>query len=75
MPFVSQAQQRACWARYNSDIKAGVKPTWNCPSIQKETPKYEKLPKQKIYTGPNGGKYFIRKSDGKKIYLKKKSKR
>ncbi len=30
MPFVSDAQRKACWAKYHSDKRAGRKPQWDC---------------------------------------------
>ena len=43
MPFVSESQRRACWAKYNKDISADRKPAWDCKAWEKETPK-GKLP-------------------------------
>jgi len=39
MPFVSQAQRRACWAKYNKDIKEGRTPAWDCKEWEKYTAK------------------------------------
>lgn len=30
MPFANPAQEKACWAQYSRDKKAGRKPKWNC---------------------------------------------
>jgi len=30
MPFISKAQEKACWVKWNKDKKAGNKPKWNC---------------------------------------------
>lgn len=35
MPFKSIKQQKACWAKYNRDIKAGRVPAWNCYTFGK----------------------------------------
>ena len=37
MPFVSNAQRRACWAKYNKDVKAGRKPAWDCELWEEHT--------------------------------------
>lgn len=65
MPFKSQAQQKLCWLKYNRDIKKGVKPKWQCPKWQQETPLFKSLP---IHTGRFGGKYKVCPLNGKKIY-------
>ena len=39
MPFVSQAQRRACWAKYHQAKKAGKKPQWDCPEWEAGTVK------------------------------------
>ncbi len=39
MPFKSQAQRQACWARYHQDKKAGRKPKWDCEEWEAATPK------------------------------------
>lgn len=38
MPFKSKEQMRACFAKYNRDIKAGVVPKWDCYKWLEETP-------------------------------------
>lgn len=58
MPFVSEAQRRACYAKND--------PRWDCKKWEKETKK--SLPKRKVYTGVRGGKYVIIK--GVKRYIK-----
>lgn len=30
MPFKSEAQRHACWAKYNADKKVGRVPKWDC---------------------------------------------
>lgn len=37
MPFVNDAQRRACWAKYRADINMGVKPKWDCKKWENET--------------------------------------
>jgi len=44
MPFVSQAQARACWAQYNRDKAAGKKPAWDCHEWAAASPAWEDLP-------------------------------
>lgn len=74
MPFKNKAQMRACFSKYNQDIKAGRIPAWDCYKWIKETPGYS-TPKRsptrnfgyKIYIGSRGGKYAI--VNGKKIYI------
>ena len=39
MPFVNEAQRRACWAKYTQDKKAGRKPKWDCKKWEKHTKK------------------------------------
>lgn len=73
MPFVSKQQMRACYARRNSAIKAGRKPTWDCDEFKKDT-NYASLPEyrrggRKIYKGPQGGLYYIN-SSGNKVYIR-----
>lgn len=74
MPFTSQAQWKACFAMQ----KQGTSRGWNCKKFAKETktpfkelPKYSPNSKKthKIYTGPRGGKYYIK--NGYKVYLKR----
>jgi hypothetical protein len=80
MPFVNDAQKRACFAQYSRDIKAGRIPAWDCYKWAEETKRSRsksrsrksklsprKSPKRKIHTGPRGGKYVIIK--GHKIYV------
>ena len=70
MPFVSQAQRKACWAQYNQDIKKGRTPKWDCRQWEKETKKEYKTingKKRMVHTGKRGGKYVI--LDGKKRYV------
>lgn len=40
MPFTSQKQRKACWAKYNRDKKEGKKPTWDCKKWESETPSW-----------------------------------
>lgn len=37
--FVSEAQRRLCWVKYNRDIRDGKKPAWDCSRKEKETDK------------------------------------
>lgn len=37
MPFVNQAQRKACYAQQSRDKKAGKKPSWDCAKWEKET--------------------------------------
>jgi ubiquitin C-terminal hydrolase len=65
MQFKSLAQQKLCWLKYNRDVKKGVKPKWNCPKFQQETPMFKSLP---IHKGVRGGIFKICPINGKKIY-------
>lgn len=83
MPFLSKSQNRACWAQYNRDIKAGRKPKWDCKEFAKYTD-YSSLPEKvratfssgliktkygprKVRIGPRGGVYVV--VGGEKKYL------
>jgi hypothetical protein len=68
MPFQSKAQIRACYAQKSRAEKEGRVATWDCKKWYAETKSPKKLNQRKIYTGPRGGKYFIK--DGKKNYIK-----
>lgn len=72
MPFVSKAQSRLCYSLRERAVKEGKKPLWNCEEWSSKTD-YKHLPerknsKDKIYTGPRGGKYYLK--GGRKIYIK-----
>ncbi len=45
MPFVNQAQARACWAAYSAAEKAGKTPAWDCHEWAAESPAWKDLPK------------------------------
>jgi hypothetical protein len=44
MPFVSKAQERACWAQYNRDKAAGKTPSWDCHEWAAASPAWADLP-------------------------------
>ena len=72
MPFLSEKQRKACWAQYHRDLRAGIKPRWDCKEWEAETKtrkiKAKKVNGRVVRTGPQGGKYIIQ--NGKKKYLK-----
>lgn len=45
MPFVSQAQRRACWTQYHHAKKQGKTPAWDCEEWERATKK-KKLPEK-----------------------------
>lgn len=45
MPFVSQAQQAACYAQERRDLKAGHTPKWDCHDYAKKSTKKKKKTK------------------------------
>jgi hypothetical protein len=53
MPFKSKSQNRACWSKYNRDIKQGKTPTWNCHEFAQETD-YSTLPEKVSSNLPSG---------------------
>jgi hypothetical protein len=57
MPFKNLAQQKACWAQYNRDTKAGITPKWDCHKVAHEM-KYNGRT-YKIRQGSRGGKYIL----------------
>ena len=70
MPFVSEAQRRACYAQQSNALKAGKKPAWDCSKYAKEEKKKKSSNKKKskVFVGPRGGKYIIK--NNKKVYIK-----
>jgi hypothetical protein len=74
MPFQSQSQLRACYARKAQLEKLGKVSSWNCSKWYAERTKpFKELPNYKyedntIYIGPRGGHYIVVKS--KKVYQK-----
>jgi len=45
MPFVSKAQERACWARYRQRVLSGKKIDWDCNEWARHTD-HENLPER-----------------------------
>lgn len=65
MPFVNQEQRAACWDKWNQAKKQGVKPKWNCPEWEKDTPKH--LPSKRCSKRCKSGKQCKRATkNGKK---------
>jgi hypothetical protein len=82
MPFVNEAQRKACYAQQRRMNEKGLVSDWDChefahgkkrktPRIKhrtKATPKkVGTKDKEKIFKGPRGGEYVIRKN--KKVYI------
>lgn len=47
MPFVNEAQRRACYAQLIRDLKAGIIPRWNCHKFARHKSPKRKSPKRK----------------------------
>lgn len=83
MPFVNEAQRRACYAQQRRMNEQGLVATWDCREFAKEksvkkarvtkrrtkaTPKKRGTKDgKKVFEGPRGGKYLIVKN--KKVYI------
>ena len=66
MPFVNQAQRRACFVLAAKARANGKQPTWDCHKVANEIKVGGRT--RKIYKGPRGGKYYI--LNGVKKYIK-----
>ena len=64
MPFVNDAQRKACYAQASRDKKAGKTPKWDCKKFAKVKVAGRK---RKIHKGPRGGKYVV--VNGAKRYI------
>ena len=84
MPFVNDAQRRACYAQMSRDVKAGRSIRWDCSAYARGEPSTarsrsrsrspKKAPRvlKKIHTGKRGAQYrIIKTSDGfeRKVYI------
>lgn len=66
MPFVNEAQRKACYAQANRDRKEGKEPKWKCHEFGSHIVIAGR--KRKIHKGERGGKYVI--VNGEKRYIK-----
>lgn len=65
MPFVNDAQRKACYAQANAAKKQGKTPKWDCHKFANEA--FVAGRKRKVHKGPRGGKYVIIR--GEKRYI------
>jgi len=73
MPFSSQKQRRACWAKYNAANKKGKKPGWDCAEWERAGKRKKKV--RMSFRGAKAcgaktlsGKKCRRKTLGKRCY-------
>lgn len=75
MPFVNEAQRRACYARQKRDLEAHRVPSWNCAEWERHRSRKSSRSKRSakhrsgktIHKGPRGGRYIL--VSRRKVYI------